>query len=164
METTEQLRTNHLGPEQINWLIIHIASGKPIKSWFDENGYSDKERVDFLNHVNRSENKGLIKLFTYARTSQADSLADEILEIVRDVKAGKLEPHAGRVAIDALKWTAARLKPITWGDKQTVDVNHKVGNVSLMDYLLEHATLKPVDQVDAIEAEYQENDPKTLEG
>lgn len=170
METTE-LATKNLSTEQIASIMLHVAMGKSISSWFTENNLGDKERMEFMRSINpdplrpNMHNKALAKWFDYARNCQADSCADKIFGVIEDVKAGRLEPHAGRVAIDGYKWVAARLKPVTWGDKQTVDVNHKVGNVSLMDYLLEHATLKPVDKLEEpIEAEYTEDNHKALEG
>ena len=34
---------------------------------------------------------------------------------------GKIKPDQGRVAIDAIKWTASKLKPKVYGDKQFVE-------------------------------------------
>ncbi len=55
----------------------------------------------------------------YARARQdgADALADKIRELAERVETGKLDPNAGRVAIDALKWIASKLKPRAYGDR-----------------------------------------------
>jgi len=42
------------------------------------------------------------------------------------VEKGELEPNAGRVAIDALKWSASKLKPREYGDRSRVDMNAKL--------------------------------------
>ncbi len=39
---------------------------------------------------------------------------------------GTLEPNAGRVAIDALKWSASKLKPREYGDRSQVDMKGEV--------------------------------------
>ena len=53
-----------------------------------------------------------------ARQASADLFAERILELAEEVVAGKLDPAAARVAIDALKWTASKLKPKRYGDTQ----------------------------------------------
>jgi len=42
------------------------------------------------------------------------------------VEKGELEPNAGRVAIDALKWSASKLKPREYGDRTRMDMNAKL--------------------------------------
>lgn len=64
---------------------------------------------------------GLIPAFAdqyaRARETQADSLADDIVDIADD-KA--LEPNDKRVRIDARKWLAGKLRPRAYGDKVAV--------------------------------------------
>ncbi|GAA0766044.1 hypothetical protein GCM10009434_03100 [Brevundimonas olei] len=64
---------------------------------------------------------GLIPAFAdqyaRARETQADSLADDIVDIA-DNKA--LEPNDKRVRIDARKWLAGKLRPKAYGDKVAV--------------------------------------------
>lgn len=55
--------------------------------------------------------------YTRAKQEQADTFADKIADVAFDTLAGKYEPNNARVAIDALKWTASKLKPKTYGDK-----------------------------------------------
>ena len=38
------------------------------------------------------------------------------------MEKGELEPNAGRVAIDALKWIASKLKPREYGDRAQLDM------------------------------------------
>jgi len=52
--------------------------------------------------------------YARARETQADSLADDIVDIA-DNKA--LEPNDKRVRIDARKWLAGKLRPKAYGDK-----------------------------------------------
>ena len=64
---------------------------------------------------------GLIPAFAdqyaRARETQADSLADDIVDIADDKK---LEPNDKRVRIDARKWLAGKLRPKAYGDKVAV--------------------------------------------
>lgn len=64
---------------------------------------------------------GLIPAFAdqyaRARETQADSLADDIVDIADDKK---LEPNDKRVRIDARKWLAGKLRPRAYGDKVAV--------------------------------------------
>lgn len=39
-----------------------------------------------------------------------------VLDTARDVVAGKVDPHAGKVAISAYQWRASKLKPKVYGD------------------------------------------------
>jgi hypothetical protein len=59
-----------------------------------------------------------------AREDAADTMADEIKEMALDVKDGRLDPQAGRVAIDAYKWTASKLKPKSYGDRVEAHMTH----------------------------------------
>ncbi len=61
-------------------------------------------------------------MYARAREDAADTLADEIRELARRVERGDLEPNAGRVSIDALRWIASKLKPKQYGDRARVDM------------------------------------------
>jgi hypothetical protein len=60
--------------------------------------------------------------YAQAREDQADWYAQQILEIVKQVLAGEIDPQAARVAVDALKWTASKLKPRMYGDRITTEL------------------------------------------
>lgn len=64
-----------------------------------------RTREDFLTQYTRAKEEG------------ADALADDISDIADDVRRGKLDPNAGRVAGDLKKWSASKLKPKKYGDK-----------------------------------------------
>jgi hypothetical protein len=55
----------------------------------------------------------------YARACEerADHRAEKIDEIAEKVLSGEVDPQAARVAIDAHKWTASKLKPKRYGDR-----------------------------------------------
>lgn len=68
--------------------------------------------------------------YALAREDQAETHADEMLEIADDVTE---EPNSRRIRIDTRKWIASKLKPKKYGDKNvtehtgavTVDVSWK---------------------------------------
>ena len=45
-------------------------------------------------------------------------------EIIDAVIDGRIDPNAGRVAIDGLKWTSAKLAPKKYGDIHRHEVKH----------------------------------------
>ena len=62
--------------------------------------------------------------YARARTLQADTFADEIQEVAKNL--GILPEHK-RVMIDAMKWRAARQNWRAWGDKVTHEHNANFG-------------------------------------
>lgn len=66
------------------------------------------------------------KQYAHARDAQADSLADEIVDIADTEE----DPAKARVRVDARKWVASKLKPKKYGDKLTNEHEHS-GEVTL---------------------------------
>lgn len=64
--------------------------------------------------------------YARAREAQADADADKISFIAGEVAAGRMDPQAARVAVDALKWTAGKRQPKKYGDKVDIDLSGKV--------------------------------------
>lgn len=61
-----------------------------------------------------------LEAYTRARDDQGDTDADKIGDVQNMVLQGLVDPAAARVAIDALKWTAARRQPKKYGDKMAL--------------------------------------------
>jgi hypothetical protein len=62
-----------------------------------------------------------------AQEERADTLADQIVAVAEEpIPAGLSGPEASawaqrqRLRVDAMKWTAAKLRPRTWGDRVEV--------------------------------------------
>jgi hypothetical protein len=86
------------------------------------------------------DNDDFAEMHVRARKMQAESYADKILDIKDKVEAGEMDPQAARVAIDALKWIAAKLLPAVYGDRvehqisatsELLDAMRSLGNVGL---------------------------------
>jgi hypothetical protein len=63
------------------------------------------------------EHASFAESYARARTTQADAKFDAISDITQQVLRGEIDPHAGRVAIDAYKWQAGKLRPSVYGEK-----------------------------------------------
>jgi N-formylglutamate amidohydrolase len=72
-----------------------------------------------------------------ARVEQADAHADRILEVAERVLAGDVPADAGRVVIDAYRWTASKLRPGRYGER--LDARVKLEGVSQFYELLTEA-------------------------
>ena len=65
----------------------------------------------------RRDNEEFAKLYRAAKEDAADTIADQIQDVIARVESEELNPHQGRVMIDGLKWIAAKLKPGSYGDR-----------------------------------------------
>ena len=71
--------------------------------------------------------------YARAREAQGDYYAEQIDEIRERVTAGEMDPNAARIAIDSLKWQAAKFHRNRYGDKvelsgdaeRPVEVRHR---------------------------------------
>ena len=64
-----------------------------------------------------SEKPSFSERYARARTAQADAKFEQITEISERVLRGELDPNSARVAIDAYKWQAGKLRPQVYGEK-----------------------------------------------
>lgn len=65
----------------------------------------------------KRENDELLNLYTRSIQDKSESVDEEIDHIYDEIKAGNIEPAAGRILIDTLKWKAAKYYPKMFGDK-----------------------------------------------
>ncbi len=94
-----------------------LAEGTPLVTMCKETGMPGYSTVLRW----RSERDEFRDRYARAREDAADTLADKIQGMAERVEDGTLDPQAGRVAIDALKWIASKLKPSRYGDRQTIE-------------------------------------------
>lgn len=106
-------------PELMEEICRRIAEGRAVKNVCED------EDMPSFGFVWRWISEDAVFEHRYARAIQQRALnhADEITFMVQEVRQGKLPPDAARVAIDAMKWTASRLLPKVYGDKQIVEAN-----------------------------------------
>ena len=68
-----------------------------------------------------ADNDGpLVAQYARAREMQGDDHFDRVLDTALKVESGELDPQSARTVIDALKWTAGKLRPKVYGDKVAI--------------------------------------------
>ena len=113
-----------------NQICERIAEGEPLTKIC-----RDKSMPSYRTVLNwRLKNDEFLRMYTRAREDAGDTRADEIRELAQKVERGKLDPNAGRVAIDALKWIASKLKPKVYGYRSRVDVKTEVEYRPVSDF------------------------------
>jgi len=79
--------------------------------------------------------------FSYKYARACDERADHRAEMIDDIAerclSGEVDPQAARVAIDAHKWTASKLKPKKYGEKIQQEVSGPDGKpVSIVERII----------------------------
>lgn len=104
------------------YLLEQIAEGKATKVVLSEPKMPTYATV--LNYL--QSDPEFFDLYARAKAESADADADEIKAIVHGLLHGDVDEKKARVAIDALKWSAAKRKPRVYGEKQTLDIEMKI--------------------------------------
>lgn len=78
-----------------------------------------------------TDEQELFERYARARKAQAEWLFDTIGLIEDGTLAGKIDPQAARVVIDARKWRLAKLHPREYGDKSQVDMISSDGSMRM---------------------------------
>lgn len=94
-----------------------IADGESLRSICASEGMPTKSNV-----FRWLADPAAADQYARAREAQADTLVDDILSIADDARR---EPNDRRVAVDARKWVASKLRPKAYGDK--LDLSGNVG-------------------------------------
>lgn len=84
--------------------------------------------------------------YSLAMENRGQVYADKIAEIIDRVIAGTLDPNAGRVAIDGLKWASSKLAPKKYGDIHRMEVKHETSYVDALKSIAEKAEEEGVTQ------------------
>lgn len=102
-------------------ICLRIAQGESLSDVLKDNGMPGYST--FMAWLAKDE--ALQEKYARAREAQADADADKINHIASGVLSGAYEPAAANVAINALKWTAAKRQPKKYGER--IDLNHGGG-------------------------------------
>jgi hypothetical protein len=87
-----------------------LADGESLKSICAAEDMPSKSVV----YLWLTKQTDFLDMYVRAREDQADTMADEIVDISDDKTE---DANSRRVRIDARKWVAAKLKPKKYGDK-----------------------------------------------
>ena len=124
--------------EMIERVCEYTAQGESLTTMCKRDDMPTK--VTIINWLNAYPEFALA--FEEAKRAKAESLADEIIDIADDHAAvtfydadGNRRIDAGAVAhaklrIDSRKWSAAKLKPKTYGDKMQTEVSGSLETMS----------------------------------
>jgi methionine synthase II (cobalamin-independent) len=108
-------RPSDFTQEMADHICERLAEGESLRSICVDEMFPGKSTVfRWL-----ASNKDFRDQYARARETQADAIADEILNIADDAE----DAAKARVQIDARKWLAGKLRPKVYGDKQSVTVS-----------------------------------------
>ena len=71
----------------------------------------------------KRENDFVRDLYVNAIQDKSESVIEEIDEISKELRNGKLEPSVANVLIQTLKWKAAKFYPKMFGENKQIDLN-----------------------------------------
>lgn len=147
-------RPSSFSQEMAAQICGRIAAGESLNRISKTEGFPDQVTV----YRWLASNESFRQMYTQAREEQAETLADEIVDIAdadpeieqvrdKDGEIVEMRVHAAYVAyqknrIEARKWVAAKLKPRKYGEK--VDVNHGVQPENPLAKLLEQVQGTPL--------------------
>jgi hypothetical protein len=100
-----------------------IAMGRSLRSVCEDKDMPDSSTVFEW----KKKQEGFSELYAYATEERGLSYGDFISDLVFDVLNGDYEVDRARLALDGLKWTAARLAPKQYGERTSVDVTADIG-------------------------------------
>jgi len=82
--------------------------------------------------IKLNEDTNFAQKYSLAMENRGQVYADKISEIVNKVVDGLIDPNAGRVAIDGLKWMSMKLAPKKFGDVHKMEVKHETSYVDAL--------------------------------
>lgn len=117
-------RPSSFNPETAERLCMLIAQGRSVLSACEEDGMPNEATVfRWLATDDPDGNLGFEafrKEYMRARELRADARFERLDEIMDEVRAGKLDPSAARVMMDAIKWQTGKENAKRYGDAVTV--------------------------------------------
>ena len=110
-------------PELADQILDQIIDGKTLKAIEEIDGMPSRTMILKW----RREYPEFGQLYDDAVDARADADADEVDELAQMIVDGDLDFNAGRVAIDAKKWSSAHRAPRRYGTKVSAEISGKDG-------------------------------------
>ena len=109
-------------PAVIDEILAGVAAGRSLA-----NVCKDNENLPDVRNVYRwmDQDEGFRLSYLRACANRSLVYADTIGDIASGTLAGRIDPNAARVAINAYQWVASKLSPGTYGERQEVQVTHQ---------------------------------------
>lgn len=106
-------------PEIIEEICEQIAEGRSLASvCLAENMPSLRSVMRWLD-----ADPEFVEMYDEARKKRGDRYGEKVADLTQMVIDGTIKPDQARVAMDGLKWAAARMAPSKYGDKLETTVN-----------------------------------------
>lgn len=102
-------------PPEVFQVCRLITEGVSVQNGCKELGISTSTFYQALRNSELLE-----KEYTRARETRADVRFEKLQDLLDEVKAGAIEPHAARVILDAIKWQTGKEKAKVYGDAMIV--------------------------------------------
>jgi len=138
-EVVRQGRPTKFSPELAASICEMLSEGMSLRTVCKHEGMPAMSQIfNWLNLYPSFQEQ-----YTRAKEEAADALSEDIQAIADGTLKGTYDPMAARVAIDAYKWTASKLKPKKYGDKVDLTTNGKdlpsplLGGIVIEDKTLE---------------------------
>ena len=106
-------------PELADYILRKIAEGENLRDICKGEGMPNRQTV--LNW--RESVDGFSARYARARLAAAEAAEEEVCELAREVRKGKIDPDAARVAGNLLTWLAQVKDPSRYSTRQRLDVN-----------------------------------------
>jgi hypothetical protein len=107
-------RQSDFTPETANAICERLIDGESLRTICSDDDMPSTSAVcRWL-----GQNEQFREQYAHAREAQADTLADEILNISDAVDG---DPQRDRLRVDSRKWLAGKLRPKVYGDKTTTE-------------------------------------------
>ena len=118
-----------MNDEKWNEFLKRIGEGRSAR---DVCG-NDKDMPSWrIVSIKLNEDTAFASKYSLAMENRGQVYADKISEIVNKVVDGLIDPNAGRVAIDGLKWMSMKLAPKKFGDVHKMEVKHETSYVDAL--------------------------------
>lgn len=102
-------RPTKFNQKLVDEICIQISEGKSLRSICSDESMPNMSTVIAW----RNANEDFSKQYAQAREDQADTLADELIDIADNAT----DPAKARLQVDVRKWAASKLKSKSYGDK-----------------------------------------------
>lgn len=102
-----------------------VAGGRSVRSICAEMGIDQPSLQRMID-----ANPAFTADYEWAIEQRGEGYGDQVADIVKGVLDGTYMPDVARVAMDGLKWTAARMAPKRFGDKHEVKHSGSIGDMS----------------------------------
>lgn len=126
-----------------NEICRRIMEGESLRSIVETEGMPNRSTV----HLWLATKSQFSDQYARAREDQADTLADELIELADNAT----DVNKARLQIDTRKWAASKLKPKKYGDKLDMTTNGKDLPIPILGGMAKNVSADNSDQ-EAIEA------------